>query len=313
MRFLAFGFFGLLVALSFASKNAHAMDCTLAREPADVTWKASCGIQRAGPHWTGYIQGPLGGSRLTFGGKKKKTVEGATLAPLALLSEIPSCVGERADTVRVCALIAKKIALALPFELTAYVQDPIAFTIGSAWDEKSNTIARGSELTIAACGVGPEKKPDESAPLLYFKKTMQCRWNAPMADTLVPDFNPTLAINCKAPTTGGVLEVASGTIRCENSPKTASVNPDLKMTPGPDASPDPAALPEPVVVSDPIPVVCIPSKGANNTAGSTDPITCLGDDRIGFTTQAELREKLKAPRPAKSPPASKGAAGINGT
>jgi hypothetical protein len=196
-----------------------------------------------------------------------------------------------------CAQISKKIALPLPFELTAYTQDPIAFTIGSAWDEKSKTIAHGSELTIAACGVGPEKKPDESAPLLYFKKTMQCHWNGPANAPLVPDFSPTLAINCKAPTTGGVLEVASGSIRCENLPK-----PESSGTPN-----------VPIVVSDPIPVVCVPAAGAKIAAGSTDPITCLGDDRIGFTTQTELRAKLKPSRPTKKTPAVKGTAGTNGT
>lgn len=269
------------------------MDCTLSRTHEDPTWKASCGLQRAGPRWTGIIQGPLNGSRLTFSNThKQKHIEGGILSPLSMLSEIPSCNSDAATTNENCKAISKKISLPLPFTLISYTQDPISFTIGSQWDERTKSIARGSELVIAACGIGPAKKPDETSPLLYFRKTMDCKWRDQTLNSAVPDFSTTLAVNCQSPVTSGILQVNTGSIQCELRQK------DSK---------------EKLAITDSIPVVCIPANGKPGTPESIDPITCLADNRIGFTTQSELREKRKAPRNTKTTPSARSATGANGT
>lgn len=259
-----------------------ALDCTVSHEEVDNAWKGSCGLQRGGPQWTGFIQGPLSGAHLSFANaKEKKIIEGNLLTPLSTLAEIPSCQSPTSISSETCKLISEKISLPLPFKLLAYSQDPISFTVGSQWDPKAKKIASGSELTIAACGIGNGKKIDETAPLLYFRKTMDCRWDKP------PD-HP-FAVNCKAPATGGVLQVSSGNIHCELRQKKIS---------------------ESTVVTDLIPVVCIPP--GNAARKSLDPITCLGDDRVGFTTQTELREKMRTPISSKVLQSVKGASGING-
>lgn len=257
----------LVTTLICLSGSAHAMDCTLSHDASHGAWKASCGTKRIQSRWSGFIQGPLSGSKLTFmNGQRKRIIEGGILAPLSLLSEIPSChLGEFAAN-ETCKLISKKISLPLPFELTAYTQDPIAFTI---------ITPSGSELKIFACGAGSEKKIDETAGLLHFKKTMNCTWNAPLTHSI--------AVNCKSSTGDGILEVNSGSIRCELRKKNTS---------------------EKLLVTDLMPVVCL---------NAIDPVACLEDNRVGFTTQAELRSKIKTAPPMKTTPNSKGAAGINGT
>jgi len=266
MRFFLKFRIGLLLGPAITCGSSFAMDCTLSRDAFHDAWKASCGVKRIQSRWTGYIQGPLSGSKLIFSNaQRKKVIEGGILAPLSLLSEIPSCHLESSATNETCKLISKKISLSLPFELTDYSQDPIAFTI---------TTEAGSDLKIASCGAGPDKKIDETAELLRFKKTMDCTWNAPLTHSL--------AINCKSPKGDAILEVNSGNIRCELRQKNQAK----------------------ALVTDVIPVVCL---------NAIDPISCLGDDRVSFTTQAELRAKIKAHHPKKSAPDSKGAAGINGT
>lgn len=267
MRFFLKYRFALIVGAAITCCPSFAMDCTLARDASHDTWKASCGVKRFQSRWTGFIQGPLLGSKLSFSNsQRKKVIEGGILAPLSLLSEIPSCHLASSATNETCKLISKKISLSLPFELTDYSQDPIAFTINTE---------DGSELKIAACGVGPDKKTDETAELLRFKRNMDCTWSAPLTHPI--------AINCKSPNGDGILQVNSGNIRCELRQKKSQ---------------------EKAIVTDVIPVVCL---------NAIDPISCLGDDRVGFTTQAELRGKIKAPQPTKTLPSAKGAAGINGT
>lgn len=274
------------------SRSAGAMDCTLSRADTDPTWKASCGLQRAGPRWTGLIQGPLAGSRLLFSAtQKRKSIEGGILSPLSMLSEIPFCNIAASAENETCKIISKKISLPVPFELISYGQDPIAFTIGSQWDAGRNSILRGTELVIAACGTGPAKNPDETSPLLYFRKTMDCKWNDHPMQPSAPDRNVTLAVNCQAPATSGILTVNTGNIRCEVRQKSPQAKPFL---------------------TDSIPVICIPPQGKSGSTEPIDPITCLADNRIGFTTQTELREKIKTPGSRKNAPASKSSAGSNG-
>ena len=198
MKFLAAGFAAVLSLIS----GAQAMDCDLAYVQPLRAWKASCGLNKADSKWSGYVQGTLSGTELTFEKEgQSKTVDGGVLAEIMKnVEEIPYCgaidpktkLKNAPDPTQTftCSKIASAIGLEPLFFLRKFTPEPGNFKLASKWDKGARKIDARSELAVAVCVAESEKIPNETSELDDFGKDMECDWNAVKltgAAELLPD------------------------------------------------------------------------------------------------------------------------------